>query len=67
MEKGHLGITGKLADKKNGVLTICHEEGIDLADGAAAGDAKEDIPMLELFPVRANICYNKGTQRIRKG
>ena len=53
MEKGHLGITGKLADKKNGVLTICHEEGIDLADGAAAGDSEEDVPMLNLFPIRA--------------
>lgn len=53
MEKGHLGITGKLADKKNGVLTICREEGIDLADGAAAGDSEEDVPMLNLFPIGA--------------
>lgn len=51
LEKGHLGITGEKADKKNGVLTICREQGIALEDGAAVGDAKEDIPMLQLFPV----------------
>ena len=52
LEKGHLGITGEKADKKNGVLTICQKEGISLADGAAVGNAKEDIPMLQLFSVK---------------
>ena len=51
-EKGYLGITGEKADKKNGVLTICEKEGISLNDGAAVGNAKEDIPMLQLFPVK---------------
>lgn len=61
-EKGHLGITGEKADKKNGVLTICQKEGISLAEGAAVGNAKEDIPMLRLFPVNLfrNIeCFEK--------
>lgn len=52
LEKGHFGITGEKADKKNGVLTICEKEGISLSDGAAVGNAKEDIPMLQLFPVK---------------
>lgn len=51
LEKGHFGITGEKADKKNGVLTICQKEGISLIDGAAVGNAKEDIPMLQLFPM----------------
>lgn len=51
LERGHLGITGKGADKKNGVQMICRKEGIALAEGAAVGNAKEDIPMLRLFPV----------------
>ncbi len=51
LDKGHLGITGEKADKKNGVLTICQKEGISLADGAAVGNTKEDMPMLQLFPV----------------
>ena len=63
LEKGHLGITGEKADKKNGVLTICREQGIALEDGAAVGDAKEDIPMLQLFPVHL---FRK-TKAIRSG
>ena len=55
MEKGHLGITGENADKKNGVLAICREEGIALTDGAAVGDASEDFHMLELFPISKRI------------
>lgn len=51
LERGHLGITGKGADKKNGVQMICRKEGIALSEGAAVGNAKEDIPMLRLFPV----------------
>ena len=51
LERGHLGITGKEADKKNGVQMICRKEGIALTEGAAVGNAKEDIPMLQLFPV----------------
>ena len=50
LEKGHLGITGENADKKNGVLIICHKEGIALEEGAAVGNSQEDIPMLSLFP-----------------
>lgn len=49
-EKRHLGITGENADKRKGVLIICQREGISLEEGAAVGNSKEDIPMLELFP-----------------
>ena len=33
-------------------VVICHKERISLADGVAVGNGKEDIPMLELFPVK---------------
>lgn len=49
-EKGHLGITGRNAGKKNGVLIICQREGISLEEGIAVGNSKEDMPMLALFP-----------------
>lgn len=51
-ERGHLGMTGEMANKKQGVLTICQREKIPLGKGAAIGNTKEDIPMLELFPVK---------------